>query len=132
MNTIQITTVDGAVNYTESEVTRYIERAGQVDKLYEDIRKIRYEVRDFFSECEWSDGETTITKVDVNTLLESIGCNKLTTKYRGTFIVNGTFDIEVEDEDDIESIITDNLNVECYDADIDVDSIEVHDVEENE
>jgi hypothetical protein len=132
MNTIQITTVDGAVNYTESEVTRYIERAGQVDKLYEDIRKIRHEVRDFFSEGEWSDGETTVNKGDTNALLERIGANKLTTKYRGTFMVNGTFEIEVEDEDDIESIITDNLNVECYDADIDVDSIEVHDVEENE
>jgi hypothetical protein len=132
MNTIQITTVDGAVNYTESEVTRYIERAGQVEKLYEDIRKIRHEVRDFFSEGEWSDGETTVNKGDTNALLERIGANKLTTKYRGTFMVNGTFEIEVEDEDDIESIITDNLNVECYDADIDVDSIEVHDVEENE
>ena len=132
MNTIQITTVDGAVNYTDSEVTRYIERAGQVDKLYEDIRKIRHEVRDFFSEGEWSDGETTVNKGDTNALLERIGANKLTTKYRGTFMVNGTFEIEVEDEDDIESIITDNLNVECYDADIDVDSIEVHDVEENE
>jgi hypothetical protein len=131
MNTIQITTVDGAVNYTESEVTRYIERAGQVDKLYEDIRKIRHEVRDFFSEGEWSDGETTVNKGDTNALLERIGANKLTTKYRGTFMVNGTFEIEVEDEDDIESIITDNLNVECYDADIDVDSIEVHDVEED-
>jgi hypothetical protein len=139
MNTVTITSktdADGnmlaAVTYTESEVLRFIERAGQVDKLYEDIRKIRFEVRDFFSEGEWSDGETTINKRDTNALLERIGAQKLTTKYRGTFVVNGTFEIEVEDEDDIESIITDNLNVECYDADIDVDTIEVHDVEENE
>jgi hypothetical protein len=132
MNTIQITTVDGAVNYTESEVTRYIERAGQVDRLQDELRKIRHEVRDFFSEGEWSDGETTVNKGDTNALLERIGAQKLTTKYRGTFMVNGTFEIEVEDEDEIESIITDNLNVECYDADIDVDSIEVHDIEEND
>lgn len=132
MNTIQITTVDGPVNYTESEVTRYIERAGQVDRLQDELRKIRHEVRDFFSEGEWSDGETTVNKGDTNALLERIGAQKLTTKYRGTFMVNGTFEIEVEDEDEIESIITDNLNVECYDADIDVDSIEVHDIEENE
>lgn len=131
MNTIQITTVDGAVNYTESEVTRYIEKAGQVDKLYEEIRKIRYEVRDFFSEGEWSDGETTVNKGDTNALLERIGCNKLTTKYRGTFTVTGVFNIEVEDEDEIESIITDNLSVDCYDADITVDEIEVHDIEED-
>jgi hypothetical protein len=132
MNTIQITTVDGAVNYTESEVTRYIEKAGQVDRLQDELRKIRHEVRDFFSEGEWSDGETTVNKGDTNALLERIGAQKLTTKYRGTFMVNGTFEIEVEDEDEIESIITDNLNVECYDADIDVDSIEVHDIEEND
>ena len=132
MNTIQITTVDGPVNYTESEVTRYIERAGQVDRLQDELRKIRHEVRDFFSEGEWSDGETTVNKGDTNALLERIGAQKLTTKYRGTFMVNGTFEIEVEDEDEIESIITDNLNVECYDADIDVDSIEVHDIEEND
>ena len=131
MNTIQIDTVDGTVNYTETEVTRYIERAGQVDRLQDELRKIRHEVRDFFSEGEWSDGETTINKGDTNALLERIGCNKLTTKYRGTFTVNGTFEIEVEDEDEIESIITDNLNVECYDADIDVDTIEVHDIEED-
>ncbi len=132
MNTIQITTVDGPVNYTESEVTRYIERAGQVDRLQDELRKIRHDIRDFFSEGEWSDGETTINKGDTNALLERIGCNKLTTKYRGTFTVNGTFEIEVEDEDEIESIITDNLSVDCYDADIDVDTIEVHDIEENE
>ena len=132
MNTIQITTVDGAVNYTESEVTRYIERAGQVDKLYEDIRKIRHEVRDFFSEGEWSDGETTVNKGDTNALLERIGANKLTTKYRATYTITGSFSIEVEDEDDVESIFTDNVTVDFYDGDIDVDQIEVLDIEEDE
>jgi hypothetical protein len=132
MNTIQITTVDGAVNYTESEVTRYIEKAGQVDKLYEDIRKIRYEVRDFFSEGEWSDGETTVNKGDVNAMLERIGANKLTTKYRATYTITGSFSIEVEDEDDVESIFTDNVTVDFYDGDIDVDQIEVLDIEEDE
>ncbi len=131
MNTIQITTVDGAVNYTESEVTRYIEKAGQVDKLYEDVRKIRHEVRDFFSEGEWSDGETTVNKGDVNALLERIGANKLTTKYRATYTITGSFSIEVEDEDDVESIFTDNVNVDFYDGDIDVDQIEVLDIEED-
>jgi hypothetical protein len=131
MNTIQINTVDGAVNYTESEVIRYIERAGQVDKLYEDIRKIRHEVRDFFSEGEWSDGETTVNKGDTNALLERIGANKLTTKYRATYTITGSFNVEVEDEDDVESIFTDNVTVDFYDGDIDVDQIEVLDIEED-
>jgi hypothetical protein len=127
------------ITYTEAEVLGFIEKAKEVDDLHKsydnllkEIRTIKNEIRDFFSEGEWSDGETTVNKGDVNAMLERIGCNKLTTKYRGTFMVNGTFEIEVEDEDEIESIITDNLNVECYDADIDVDSIEVHDIEEND
>ena len=140
MNTITIEspTTGDTITYTETEVRNFISRAGEVSGLNDSItaqvqtiRSIRNEVRDFFSEGEWSDGETTVNKGDVNAMLERIGCNKLTTKYRGTFMVNGTFEIEVEDEDEIESIITDNLSVDCYDADIDVDSIEVHDVEEN-
>lgn len=137
MNTITITSktdAEGnmlaAVTYTEAEILRFIERAGQVDKLYEELRQIRYDVRDFFSEGEWSDGETTINKGDTNALLERIGCNKLTTQYRGTFTVTGTFTIEVEDEDDIESIIQDNLSVDCYEADTCVEQIEVLDIEE--
>ena len=141
MNTITIEspTTGDTITYTETEVRNFISKAGEVSGLNDSItaqvhtiRTIRNEVRDFFSEGEWSDGETTVNKGDVNAMLERIGCNKLTTKYRGTFMVNGTFEIEVEDEDEIESIITDNLNVECYDADIDVDSIEVHDIEEND
>jgi hypothetical protein len=132
MNTIQVTTVDGAVNYTESEVVRYIERAGQVDKLQDELRKIRYDVRDFFSEGEWSDGETTVNKGDTNALLERIGANKLTTKYRATYTITGSFNVEVEDEDDVESIFTDNVTVDFYDGDIDVDQIEVLDIEEDE
>jgi hypothetical protein len=132
MNTIQVTTIDGAVNYTESEVVRYIEKAGQVDKHYEDIRKIRHAVRDFFSEGQWDDGEFSASKQDINELLESIGANKLTTKYRATYTITGSFNVEVEDEDDVESIFTDNVTVDFYDGDIDVDQIEVLDIEEDE
>lgn len=139
MNTIQINTADGTVNYTESEVLRFIERAKEVDAVQQvsnDTRQRlndnRNKVRDFFSEIEWSDGETTITKSDVNELLESIGANKLTTKYRATYTITGSFSVEVEDEDDVESIFTDNVNVDFYDGDIDVDQIEVLDIEEDD
>jgi hypothetical protein len=139
MNTIQINTVDGVVNYTESEVIRFIEKAGEVNAIQASASEDRaqrisntYKVRDFFSEIEWSDGEATITKSDVNELLESIGANKLTTKYRATYTITGSFSVEVEDEDDVESIFTDNVNVDFYDGDIDVDQIEVLDIEEDE
>jgi hypothetical protein len=139
MNTIQITTVDGVVNYTESEVVRFIEKAGEVNAIQASASEDRaqrisntYKVRDFFSEIEWSDGEATISKSDVNELLESIGANKLTTKYRATYTITGSFSVEVEDEDDVESIFTDNVNVDFYDGDIDVDQIEVLDIEEDD
>lgn len=139
MNTITIEspTTGDTITYTEAEVRNFISRAGEVSGLNDSInaqiqtiRTIRNEVRDFFSEGEWQDGETTVNKGDVNVLLDSIGANKLTTKYSGTFTVSGTFNIEVEEEDEIESIISDNMEVSVWGADIDVDSIEVMDVEE--
>ena len=96
MNTIQITTADGVVNYTEAEVLRYIDKAKGIDELndllnkqYQTIRSIKENVRDFFSEVEWEDGEQTVTKSDVNELLERIGSHKLTSRYGGTFTITG-------------------------------------------
>ena len=139
MNTIQITTVDGVVNYTESEIIRFIEKAGEVNAIQASASEDRaqrisnnYKVRDFFSESEWSDGEATIRKSDVNELLESIGANKLTTRYNATYTITGTFSVDVDDEDDVESLFADNVSVDFYDGDIDVDQIEVLDIEADE
>ena len=131
MNTIQVTTSDGTVNYTESEVMRFIERVKELDAYKQTAINNRHKVRDFFSEIEWSDGEATISKSDVNELLESIGANKLTTRYTATYTVTGTFSVDADDADDAESIFTDNVSIDFYDGDIDVDQIEVHDVEED-
>ena len=137
MNTIQINTAEGTVNYTEAEVIRFIDRAKEVDATTniadtyrKELRDARNKVRDFFSEGEWSDGETTVNKGDVNLLLESIGANKLTTKYTANYTITGTFNVEVEDERDVESLFMDNVTVEFYDGDVDVDLIEVNDIEE--
>ena len=138
MNTIQITTVDGAVNYTEAEIVRYIEKAKGIDELndllnkqYQTIRSIKENVRDFFSEVEWSDGEQTVQKSDVNELLESIGANRLTSRYGGTFTITGTFQVEAEDVDEAESIFIDNVDVSFNDGDYTIDQTEVNDVEED-
>lgn len=138
MNTIQITTVDGIVNYTESEVIRFIERAGEVDAIQQvsndtrqRINENRNAVRDFFSEGQWDDGEFSASKEDINQLLQSIGANRLTSKYRATYTITGTFSVDAEDADDAEAIFTDNVTVDFYDGDIDVDQIEVLDVEED-
>lgn len=138
MNTIQINTAEGTVNYTEAEVIRFIERAKDIDavqqradKYLQDIRNIRNEVRDFFSEGEWQDGETTCNKGDVNAMLERIGANKITSTYNGTFTITGTFSVEVEDEDEVEDIIVNNTDISNWSADMNVDDIEIHDVEED-
>jgi hypothetical protein len=138
MNTIQITTTDGTVNYTESEVLRFIERAREVDavqQVSDQFRTSNYTnrnaVRDFFSEGQWDDGEFTASKEDINELLESIGANKLTSKYRATYTITGTYSVDAESADDAEAIFTDNVTVDFYDGDIDVDQVEVVDMEED-
>jgi hypothetical protein len=142
MNTITINTeTDGEVatiTYTEAEVLHFKKRTQDIDAIQQvndvqrkEIRDLRNNVRDFFSEGEWSDGEQTVNKSEVNDLLERIGSHKLTTKYSGTFTITGSFNIEVEDEDEVQSIIEENTDVSNYSADMDVDQIEVHDVEED-
>jgi len=141
MNTITImSTVEGTPNvtYTEGEVLRYIEKAKGIDELndllnkqYQTIRSIKENVRDFFSEVEWEDNEQTVTKSDVNELLERIGSHKLTSRYGGTFTITGTFQVEAEDEDEAESMFIDNVDVSFNDGDYTIDQTEVNDVEEN-
>ena len=138
MNTIQVTTTDGTVNYTEAEVLRFIERAKEVDAVQQvsDLQRKekvdnRNQVRDFFSEGQWDDGEFSASKEDINQLLESIGANRLTSTYRATYTITGTFSVDAEDADDAEVIFTDNVTVDFYDGDIDVDQIEVLDIEED-
>ena len=138
MNTIQITTADGVVNYTEAEIVRFIDKAKGIDDLNDllnkqsnTIRSIKENVRDFFSEVEWEDGEQTVTKSDVNELLERIGSHKLTSRYGGSFTITGTFQVEAEDEDDAESKFSDNVDVSFYDGDITVDQVEVNDIAED-
>lgn len=138
MNTIQITTVDGVVNYTESEVVRFIEKAGEVnavkqisDEYRAQVNTNRHAVRDFFSEGQWDNGEFTASKEDINELLESIGANKLTSRYNATYTITGTFSVDAESAEDAEAAFTDNVTVDFYDGDIDVDQVEVHDMEED-
>jgi hypothetical protein len=125
MNTIAITTGENVVTYSELEVKRYVERAEQ-------LSDIKYKVRDFFSELEWSDGEATITRSDVNKLLKSIQCDLIRAEYKATVTITAyVTGYSAEDEDDAENCIADDINVSIgSDGSIDVDSVEVSDVEE--
>ena len=136
MNTITINNEDGAsVVYTEAEVLRFIEKVKVADdtisQQHKTIIDIKNRVRDFFSEGQWDDGEFSASKEDVNQLLESIGTNRITSRYRATYTITGTYSVDAEDMSDAEAIFTDNVTVDFYDGDIDVDQIEVLDVEED-
>lgn len=127
MNSIGITTVDGIVNYTESEVTRFIEKAGELSDT-------KYKVRDFFKEFNWSGGEATITRSEVNELFSAIGLDHIRGKYKATVtITTYVTDYPAEDEDDVRNCIDDDITVDIgSSASIEVDSIEISDVEEDD
>ena len=141
MDTITIeSTQEGVPNisYTSAEVLRYIEKAKGIDDLndllnkqYNTIRSIKDKVRDFFSEGEWNDGEQTINKGDVNDLLESIGANRLTSTYGGSFTITGTFQVEAEDEDEAANKFVENVDVNFYEGDITIDDTTTDDVSED-
>jgi hypothetical protein len=125
MNTIAITTNENVVTYSELEVMRFIERAGQ-------LNDIKYKVRDFFSELTWESGEATITRNEVNELLKSIQCDLIRAEYKATVTITAyVTGYSAEDEDDASNCIEDDINVSIgSDGSIDIDSIEVSDVEE--
>ena len=125
MNTIQIDTAEGTVNYTDTEVKRFIEKAGET-------RDIKYKVRDFFSELQWENGEATITRSEVNELLDSIGCDKLRTDFTATVTITAYVrGYAAENEDEASECIADDISVDIGSSgDITIDNIEVFDVEE--
>lgn len=135
MNTIQVTNSQGqVVNYTSNEIETIIKNgvssAETSVKLSDDIRKIRNDVRDFFSEGEWEDGEQTVNKADVNYLLERIGSRKLTSKYTGSGTIEFTFEIEAEDEDEARSMVEENVSLQYSWVDILDENIDISDVSE--
>jgi hypothetical protein len=136
MNTIQVTIPSGAViNYTETEVLRFINKAEGHDIAYgEELKKnnnIRNQVRDFFSEREWSDRETTVNLDEVNELLNSIGSHAIQSTYSGNITVSISFcDLNADDADSAIAMIEDEIQVELYGASISVDSVNVDDIEE--
>ena len=146
MNTITISDTEsqnGAmITYTDHEIVRMIaelkdykdrqERLGDANvNLNKDIRTLREKVRDFFSEGQWDDFEFSANKSDVNELLESIGANRLTSQYGGSFTISGTFQVEAENEEEAESKFTDGVDVNFYEGDITVDDVRAEDIAED-
>ena len=124
------------VTYTGAEVQRFIDDSRALKEreriLLDKVYNLRRQVREFFADQEWDSSEITINKASVNELLEELGCDKLTTKYQGTYTITGTFNIEASDEDEAQSIISDESEVSNYGAEMSIDQVETFDIEENE
>lgn len=138
MNTIQILDLESGntINYTEEEVRSYIRKSKDNDVKYGNEvtinAKIRNQVRDFFSEREWSDRETTVTLDEVNELLNNIGSHAIQSTYSGSVTISLTFcDLDADDADSAIAMIEDEIQVELYGVSIQVDSVNVDDITED-
>ena len=137
MNTIQVLDMvsGNTINYTEDEVRNYIRKAKEHDVTYGDeVKKnnnIRTKVRDFFSEREWSDRETTVNLDEVNELLNSIGSHSIQSTYSGNITISVSFsDLNADTADDAIALIEDEITVDLYSASISVNGVQVDDIEE--
>lgn len=136
MNTIQVKLDTGAtINYTETEVVRAFEQVESYKTQYGNevttSSRIRNQVRDFFSEREWSDRETTVTLDEVNELLNNIGSHAIQSKYSGNITIAVSFDdLDADDADSAIAMIEDEIQVELYGVSISIDSVNVDEITE--
>jgi len=136
-------TVDGITyNFTEESLKELIksETAAKLrvesvqleaQETYRKIASIRSKVYDFFSEA-FDDGtdEATVERDNVNELLESIGSDILTTTWSATVEITVTVTgIKATSPEEVEDIITDNIEVSGYDLELHDPDVRVQDIE---
>lgn len=136
-------TVDGTTyNFTEESLKELIKsetyNKNKVESIQTEAQEswrklaaIRSKVYDFFTEA-FEDGgdEATVTREGVNELLESIGSDALTTTWSATVEITVTVTgIKATSPEEVEDIITDNIEVSGYDLDIDGQEVSVYEIE---
>lgn len=136
-------TVDAVTyNFTEESLKELIKSETSLKLRFESVRleaqdgyrKImsnNSKVYDFFSEA-FDDGsdEATVTRDDVNELLESIGSDELTTTWSATVEITVTISgIKATSPEEVEDIITDNIEVSGYDLELHDPDVRVSDIE---
>ena len=103
----------------------------EAQEAYRKIASTRNKVYDFFSEA-FDDGsdEATVTRDDVNELLESIGSDVLTTTWSATVEITVTVTgIKATSPEEVEDIITDNIEVSGYDLELHDPDVRVQEIE---
>lgn len=136
-------TVDGVTyNFTEESLKELIKNeqalkrkhesvSNEVQEAYRKLVSIRSKVYDFFSEA-FDDGtdEATVERDNVNELLESIGSDVLTTTWSATVEITVTVTgIKATSPEEVEDIITDNIEVSGYDLELHDPDVRVQDIE---
>ena len=136
-------TVDSVTyNFTEESLKELIKSEAALKLRLESVkleaqegyRKIvsnSSKVYDFFSEA-FDDGsdEATVSRDDVNELLESIGSDVLTTTWSATVEITVTVTgIKATSPEEVEDIITDNIEVSGYDLELHDPDVSVHGIE---
>ena len=103
----------------------------EAQETYRKIASVRSKVYDFFSEA-FDDGsdDATVNRDDVNELLESIGSDVLTTTWSATVEITVTVTgIKATSPEEVEDIITDNIEVSGYDLELHDPDVRVHGIE---
>lgn len=103
----------------------------EAQEAYRKIVSNRSAVYDFFSEA-FDDGsdEATVNRDDVNELLESIGSDVLTTTWSATVEITVTVTgIKATSPEEVEDIITDNIEVSGYDLELHDPDVRVQEIE---
>ena len=125
------TIVVDSVTYNEIEFRQYKNGYDNTATMKELLNGVRYKVRDFFSELEWQNGEATVTRSQVNELLESIGCDSIRSTFRATVNITAyVTDYEAKNEDDATICIADDISLDIGMGRIEISNLEVDDVED--
>jgi hypothetical protein len=136
MNTITLMNDEGnEVTYTQHEVQTYIRQANNYVQERDTNDRLRFKVRDFFSEeLDWSNGDGTVERDAVYELLQDIGANRLQVKWSARVTIEATVSGYIaEDEDDASNCIGDDISIDIGSgADITIESVDVVDIEEEE
>ena len=138
-------TVDGTTyNFTEESLKELIKTdiatkrrldavSTEAQESYRKLVKVRNEVHAYFTEAfdgSVDENETTVTRDEVNALLESIGSDMLTTTWSATVEITVTVtDIKATSAEEAEDIIRDNIEVSGYDLDIQDQDVNVSNIE---
>lgn len=138
-------TVDGTTyNFTEESLKELIKSEiylksrvestrTETTESYRKLASARSAVYDFFTEAfdgATDEDETTVTRDEVNELLEAIGSDILSTTWSATVEITVTVTgIKATSPEEVEDIITDNIEVSGYDLELDGPDIRVQDIE---